>query len=87
MSRKQLLHLSLCLLVSIMVAGCGNPFHKFQKQDESGENLASIIRRGKIIAVVDCNSTDYFIYKGVPMGFQFELLQRFADYIGVRVEI
>lgn len=87
MTKKPFLQLSLYLLISIVIAACSNPFQKFKKQDESGENLSSIIRRGKIVAIVDCNSTDYFVYKGVPMGFQFELLQKFADYIGVRVEI
>jgi len=50
-------------------------------------DLDSIIRRGKLIAVTDFSSTNYFIYKGEPMGFNYELLKSFADHIGVDLEI
>lgn len=50
-------------------------------------DLDSIRTRGKLIAVTDFNSTDYFIYKGEPMGFHYELLKSFSDYIGVDLEI
>jgi membrane-bound lytic murein transglycosylase F len=50
-------------------------------------DLDSIRKRGKLIAVTDFNSTDYFIYKGEPMGFNFELLKAFSDNIGIDLEI
>ena len=40
-----------------------------------------------MIAVTDFNSTDYFIYKGEPMGFNYELLKSFSDNIGIDLEI
>jgi membrane-bound lytic murein transglycosylase F len=43
--------------------------------------------RGKIIAVTDFNSTNYFIYKGEPMGFHYELLRQFSDYLDCNLEI
>lgn len=43
--------------------------------------------RGKLIAITDYNSTSYFIYKGEPMGFQYDLLQEFADYLNLELEI
>jgi membrane-bound lytic murein transglycosylase F len=43
--------------------------------------------RGKVIAVTDFNSTNYFIYKGEPMGFHYELLRQFADYLNLNLEI
>ena len=46
-----------------------------------------IKKRGKLIAVTDFNSTNYFIYKGEPMGFNYELLTTFADHIGIDLEI
>ena len=45
------------------------------------------MKRGKLIAVTDFNSTDYFIYKGEPMGFNYELLKSFSDNIGLDLEI
>jgi membrane-bound lytic murein transglycosylase F len=43
--------------------------------------------RGKVIAVTDFNSTNYFMYKGEPMGFHYELLKQFSDYLGLNLEI
>lgn len=50
-------------------------------------DLDSIRSRGKLVAVTDFNSTNYFIYKGEPMGFHYELLKSFSDYIGIDLEI
>ena len=37
--------------------------------------------------VVDYNSTNYFIYRGRTMGFQYELLQHLASDMGLKLEI
>lgn len=50
-------------------------------------DLDSIRKRGKLIALTDFNSTDYFLYKGEPMGFNYELLKSFSDNIGIDLEI
>ncbi len=50
-------------------------------------DLPDILRRGTIVATTDYNSTNYFIYKGQPMGFQYELLKKYAEHIGVDLEI
>jgi membrane-bound lytic murein transglycosylase F len=50
-------------------------------------DLDSIMKRGKLIAVTDFNSTNYFLYKGEPMGFHYELLKAFAEHLGVDLEI
>jgi membrane-bound lytic murein transglycosylase F len=47
-----------------------------------------IIRENGVLRVVtDYNSTSYFIYRGQPMGYQFELLQNLADYLNVKLEV
>jgi membrane-bound lytic murein transglycosylase F len=53
----------------------------------AGYRIQEIRERGKLIATTDFNSTDYFIYRGEPMGFQYEKLRMFADYLGVDLEI
>ncbi len=50
-------------------------------------HLNKIRERGKLTVSTDYNSHGYFIYRGTPMGFQFELLNSFAEYIGVKLEI
>lgn len=49
--------------------------------------LTRIMKSGKLRAVVDYNSTNYFIYRGKPMGFKYELLQHLANDMGIRLEI
>ncbi|TVR73365.1 MAG: lytic transglycosylase F [Marinilabiliales bacterium] len=43
--------------------------------------------RGRITAITDYNSTNYFIYRGEPMGYQYEMLNLLADHLGVRLDV
>ncbi|HEX3006812.1 MAG TPA: transporter substrate-binding domain-containing protein [Bacteroidales bacterium] len=40
-----------------------------------------------MVAIIEQNSTDYYIFKGEPMGFQFEMLQQLGQFLGMEVEI
>lgn len=50
-------------------------------------DLDEIIASGRIRAVTNMNQTSYFIYRGEPMGFHFELLKNFADRLELELEI
>lgn len=50
-------------------------------------DLEKIMESGVLRAVVDYNSTNYFIYRGRPMGFQFELLQILSKEMGVKLDV
>jgi membrane-bound lytic murein transglycosylase F len=50
-------------------------------------DLDAIRKRGRLIAITDFNSTNYFVYKGEPMGFSYEMLKSFSDYIGIDLVI
>lgn len=50
-------------------------------------DLADILDRGVLRASTNYNSTNYFVYRGEPMGFHLELLRQFASSIGVGLEI
>lgn len=60
--------------------------HK-NKPNKSRNHLNKITRTGKLVALTDFNTHGYFIYRGTPMGFQYELLQSLADYLDVKLEI
>lgn len=64
-------------------------FFSCTPRKEKSEELCvpPYIERGKLVAITDYNSTSYFIYRGEPMGYQYELLNLFAQHIGVRLEI
>jgi membrane-bound lytic murein transglycosylase F len=49
--------------------------------------LDKIREKGKLVAVTSYNAVNYFIYRGEPMGFQFELLKEFAGQLGTRLEV
>jgi len=50
-------------------------------------DLAEIQERGYLNALVDNNSISYFIYRGSPMGYEYELLKRFASSLKVELKI
>jgi membrane-bound lytic murein transglycosylase F len=43
--------------------------------------------RGTLTAITDYNSTNYFIYRGEPMGYQFELLNMLAEHLDLNLNI
>jgi len=49
--------------------------------------LNRILKEKKIIATTEYNSTNYFVYKGEPMGYQYELLKSFTKFLGVKLDI
>lgn len=51
------------------------------------KDLASIKEDGVLHAITIYSSTSYFLYKGMPMGFEYELLSRLADHLGLELEI
>ncbi len=50
-------------------------------------SLERILERGTLVATTDYNSTNYFIYRGEPAGYQYELLKTYAKHLGVGLEI
>jgi membrane-bound lytic murein transglycosylase F len=49
--------------------------------------LEEIQERGKLVAVTNYTINDYFVYRGEPMGYEFEKLKMFAEFLGVELEI
>ncbi|MCZ6899555.1 MAG: transporter substrate-binding domain-containing protein [Bacteroidetes bacterium] len=50
-------------------------------------DLTLIKERGVLKAIINNSSTSYFVYKGQPMGYEFDLLTRFAEHIGLKLEL
>jgi membrane-bound lytic murein transglycosylase F len=85
--KQKLILLSAFLTILIILCADNHPRVEKSVKRYVSIDLGSIKKRGKLIAVTDFNSTDYFIYKGEPMGFNFDLLRSLSDHIGVDVEI
>ena len=75
----------LLLLVPLLFGNnCSN---RENSRREFQNSIEKIVKRGKLIAVMDFNSTNYFIYRGEPMGYQYELLNLLADHLNVKLEV
>ncbi|WP_421802639.1 transglycosylase SLT domain-containing protein [Flagellimonas sp.] len=65
------------------------------KEHDSGEDNTNLIYRdfedikedGKLRALLAYSSTSYFLYKGRPMGYEYELLERLAEHFDLELEI
>ena len=59
----------------------------FATEPQVEVDLDDIRKKGYLEALVDNTSISYFIYKGSPMGYEYELLKRLADYLKVDLKI
>ncbi len=50
-------------------------------------DLADIKKRGTLIVLAPYNATTYFIYRGEPLGYEYELLQSFAKSEGLELKM
>lgn len=66
-------------------SGCGSD--ELEEDLKVSLDLDKIIERGKLVALTGYNAYSYFIYKGQPMGFEYDLLTRLADELNVAIEI
>jgi len=86
---KKILLIPLVLLM--LVVSCRNPFgsgkERERVQHKKTDLLDSILTRKKIIALTDYSPNTFFIYRGERLGYQYELLQAFAKYLGVSVDL
>ena len=51
------------------------------------KDLAEIKEDGVLHAITTYSSTSYFLYKGMPMGFEYELLSRLAKHLDLELKI
>jgi len=78
-------------LFSLIFLTC-NTKNKENIPNEDNTNLISrdfeeIKKDGKLRALLAYSSTSYFLYKGRPMGYEYELLERLAEHFDLELEI
>ncbi|MBE0678785.1 MAG: transporter substrate-binding domain-containing protein [Bacteroidales bacterium] len=79
--------ISFLFIIVLSVISCEKENRMVSTVPAPPRDLDAILADGKIKAVTNINQTSYFIYKGEPMGFHFELLKKFADYLELELEI
>ena len=85
---KYFRHISLIFFLIVIITCC----NLFENNYRSNQNIVhrdldSIKSIGKLKALINYSSTSYFIYKGNPMGFEYELLKKYCDYTGLELEV
>jgi membrane-bound lytic murein transglycosylase F len=50
-------------------------------------DLDQIRERGTLVAILNNSSTGYFIFRGQPMGYEYELLIRLAEALSLKLQI
>ena len=50
-------------------------------------DLDQVKKSKKLVLLTENSSTSYFIYKGQPMGYEYEMMNAFAQSIGVELDV
>lgn len=87
------------VLLSLLTAvlGCGempylsSALYKAQRKAEMGPSVAhdlpAIKARDTLTVIAPYNSTTYFLYRAEPMGYEYELLKKFAEDMDVTLRM
>ncbi len=84
------IRISIYLGLILWFASCGlidDKSKKSIKATDKSFDMAEIRKQGKLRVSIDYNSTNYFVYKGKPMGYQLELLQELCNHLGVKLDV
>jgi len=54
---------------------------------EVQSDLDAIRDKGKLTVVTEYNSISYFIYRGQPMGYQYQMLQELANHLNLSLDV
>ncbi|MFW5835641.1 MAG: transglycosylase SLT domain-containing protein [bacterium] len=83
MGRRRIDHISsFFVLLCLALFSCAEPPEKTEEPE-----IPHYQEKGRIVAVTDYNSTNYFIYRGEPMGYQYELLNLLAEHLDVGLDV
>lgn len=74
----------LCFLFFIL--SCSSD-KKIEPAPSIEHDLVDIKEKGVLRAMVTYSSTSYFLYRGAPMGYEYEMLERFAEHLGMELEL
>ena len=77
------------IVVGFILIAPDSFFEKVPIRKKQEHNLLwnKIVKDKRLTAVTQNNSTGYFIYKGRPMGFQYDLLNEYCKAMGLDLDI
>ncbi len=84
------IRLSVLLLAVLLGFSCRSDkaeesYSRFDELDK--RDLEDIQKEGTLRALIAYSGTSYFLYKGQPMGYEYELLQKLADHFQLELDL
>ena len=89
--------IKILILVFLIFQACSSENEKIIQDKNQNEieiiknevkiDLPQIIKKDTLTAITQYNSTSYFIFKGKPMGYEYELLELFSKNLDVELKI
>lgn len=74
--------------VSLISFSCVNNPQKPEKlTNQEAIDLPELIQKGKLTVLMENSAVSYFNYKGRRMGFEYEILKRFAADLGIELQV
>lgn len=81
----------LLIFYSFLLLACNSKNEELVSHKDSTKSsfkdFKEIKKDGKLRALIAYSSTSYFLYKGRPMGYEYELLERLAKHFDLELEI
>ncbi len=78
-------------IVLVLCISCNSNSTKINDDNDNAtvtiRDYEAILEDGKLKALIAYSSTSYFLYKGRPMGYEYELLQRLATHLNLELEL
>jgi len=68
------------IFLSLILQSCSN-------EDNKKTELEIIKERKELVALTGYSAYSYFIYKGEPMGFEYELVKKLAEHFNVKLTL
>ncbi|MDD2798582.1 MAG: transporter substrate-binding domain-containing protein [Bacteroidales bacterium] len=78
---------SFVLMLLALILTTSSCRQKATTTEKKFNTIAEIKKRGKLRILTLYSSTSYFLYKGQPMGYEYDLASKFAESIGVETEV
>ncbi len=74
------------LLFVLLTASCNSPTESSSEKSSVEIDLDKIRERGKLVAITGYNAYSYFIYRGKPMGFEYDLVKQLGEFLDLKIE-
>ncbi len=77
--------ITVSLLLIFVITSCSEEEEVEEERVEY--DLEEIVESDTIIAVTSYSPTSYFLYRGEPMGYNYEMLTKFAEHLDIDLEM